>query len=287
MASARDIRRRIRTVSNIQQITNAMKMVAAARLRKAQDRVQAARPYAGQMHSLMQRLAGAAEGLSHPLLEKREGDRIALAVFTSDRGLCGSYNVNLGRLALEFLRQRNPSELTLIVMGRKGRDYLRRREYPPHSMYEVPSEASFGHIRPIALQVRGLFETRQVDEVHLVFSRFISPMVQRPAVQKVLPIEPSAGEESPEPSPAEYIFEPSPEELLQYLLPRYVDTQLYQALLEAIASEHGARMTAMSNATTNASEMIDKLTLDLNRARQAGITKELAEIMGGAEALKG
>ncbi|MGC8833284.1 MAG: ATP synthase F1 subunit gamma [Armatimonadota bacterium] len=283
MASARDIRRRIRTVRNIEQITNAMKMVAAARLRKAQDRVQAARPYAQQMHSVMQRLSRAAEGVQHPLLEKRQGNRLAVVLFTSDRGLCGSYNVNLCRLATELVRGRDAK---LIVFGRKGRDYLRRRGYSLHAVFEVPAEGSFAAVRPVSSIVRGLFESNEVDEVQLVFARFVSPMVQRPIALRLLPIEPPEQNETPT-APGDYIFEPSPEELFKHLLPRYVDTQLYQALLEAIASEHGARMTAMSNATNNASEMIERLTLDLNRARQASITKELTEIVTSADAVKG
>lgn len=283
MASARDIRRRIRTVRNIEQITNAMKMVAAARLRKAQDRVQAARPYAQQMHSVMQRLSRAAEGVQHPLLEKREGNRLAVVLFTSDRGLCGSYNVNLCRLATELVRGRDAK---LIVFGRKGRDYLRRRGYSLHAAFEVPTEGSFAAVRPVSSIVRGLFESNEVDEVQLVFARFVSAMVQRPIALRLLPIEPPEQNE-PHAAPGDYIFEPSPEELFKHLLPRYVDTQLYQALLEAIASEHGARMTAMSNATNNASEMIERLTLDLNRARQASITKELTEIVTSADAVKG
>lgn len=287
MPSARDIRRRIRTVRNIEQITNAMKMVAAARLRKAQDRVQAARPYALQMQSLMRRIAGAAGEITHPLLVQREGNRLAVVLFTSDRGLCGSYNVNLCRLAMSRLSERAPDEAKLIVFGRKGRDYMRRRGWTPHAYFPVPSEGTFADVRPVAGMVRALFEQNEVDQVDLVFARFVSPMVQRPAVLRLLPVEPPKPDEEQVSAPANYIFEPAPAELLSHLLPRYVDTQLFQALLEAVASEHGARMTAMSNATNNASEMIERLTLDLNRARQAGITKELTEIVTGVDALKG
>jgi len=264
-----------------------MKMVAAARLRKAQDRVQAARPYALQMQSLMRRIAGAAGEISHPLLAQRVGNRLAVVLFTSDRGLCGSYNVNLCRLAMSLLSERSPDEVRLIVFGRKGRDYMRRRGWAPHAVFAVPSEGGFADVRPVAGMVRSLFEQNEVDEVDLVFARFVSPMVQRPAVLKLLPVEPPKPDEEQVSAPTNYIFEPAPAELLGHLLPRYVDTQLFQALLEAVASEHGARMTAMSNATSNASEMIERLTLDLNRARQAGITKELTEIVTSADALKG
>jgi F-type H+-transporting ATPase subunit gamma len=286
MATARDIRRRIRTVRNIEQITNAMRMVAAARLRKAQERVLAARPYASQMRSLMQRLAGAAGAITHPLLQRHDGNRVALVVFSSDRGLCGSYNVNLGRLTLDFINERQPSEVSLFVVGKRGRDLLRRRGYPPTQSYPVPTDGTFAHIRPISLAVRSMYEQNQVDEVYLVFARFVSTMVQRPTVVQLLPVEPPVVAPEDQEQPLEYIFEPTPTQLLEHLLPRYVDTVLFQALLEAMASEFGARVTAMSNATNNASEMIEQLTLNLNRARQAAITKELAEIMGGVNALQ-
>ncbi|HEY3284137.1 MAG TPA: ATP synthase F1 subunit gamma [Armatimonadota bacterium] len=292
MASARDIRRRIRTVKNIQQITGAMKMVAAARLRRAQEAVESARPYAEQMRYTMERLAESAGELQHPLLEHREGGRLGLLVFTSDRGLCGSYNVNVLRKATEVLRGSPADSVRLYLVGTRGRDFLRRRGYPIAYSQSAPGGVvRFADVRRLTGMLRQDFERGEVDQVQLVFAQFVSAISQKPSVKQVLPLEaPSqdgyhAG--SVGPLHADYIYEPSPEELLGGLLPRYVDTQIYQALLESVASEHGARMTSMSNATSNAGEMIDTLTLDLNRARQAGITKELAEIIGGVEAQKG
>lgn len=290
MASARDIRRRIRTVKNIQQITNAMKMVAAARLRRAQEAVEAARPYALQMQSVMARLATSAGDIQHPLLEQRHGDSLGLVVFTSDRGLCGSYNVNVLRKVTEVLQGRNPENVRLYVMGRRGRDFLRRKGYSVVHQQEVPSgTARFAEVRALTTAIRQDFERGLVDRVQLVFAQFLSPIAQRPTALQLLPLEPPSGGEAEvgDLALADYIFEPDPATLLGSLLPRYVDTQVFRAMLEAIASEHGARMTSMSNATNNAGEMIEGLTLDLNRARQAGITKELAEIIGGVEALSG
>ncbi len=292
MPSARDIRRRIRTVRNIQQITNAMKMVAAARLRRAQEAVEHARPYAEQMQFMMGRLAGSAGTVQHPLLEQRQGSRLGLIVFTSDRGLCGSYNVNVLRKASETLAGHPRDSVRLYVMGRRGRDFFRRKGFDIAFTQELPSSAvRFADARGLSSTVRQDFERGLVDRVQLVFAQFVSAISQHPTVLPLLPLErPEEVEEEVGPELrvlTHYLFEPDPQTLLSSLLPRYVDTQVYRAMLEAIASEHGARMTSMSNATSNASEMIDGLTLDLNRARQAGITKELAEIIGGVEAQKG
>jgi F-type H+-transporting ATPase subunit gamma len=289
MANAREIRRRIRTVQNIEKITGAMKMVASVQLRKAQQRVEAARPYAEQMQLMMGRLAASAGEIEDPLLQHREGSRLGLILFTADRGLCGSYNVNLLRKANEILRGRDPEEVRLGLMGRKGVQFFRRRPFPIEWTADINSnDINVSDVRRIAESARSLFVSGQVDEVRLIFARFLSPMVQRPVDLRLLPIETPKGAESASgEAPFEYIFEPEPEKLLSELLPRYVSSQIYQALAEAAASEHGARMTSMSNATSNASDMIQRLTLALNRARQAAITKELAEIMGGVEALKG
>lgn len=285
MPGAREIRRRIRVVKNIEQITNAMKMVAAARLRKAQERVEAARPYAAQMQLMMQNLAAAGAEVAHPLLEAREGGRLGLVVFTSDRGLCGSYNVNIMRRATELIGNTPPEDVRLVVLGRKGQAFFKRRPYPIAASFDMSStDVSFADVRRISGVVRRLFEGAEVDRVDLVFARFFSAMTQRPSALQLLPVAPPEGAEIAE---TPYIFEPSPDVLLSSILPRYVDTQIYRAMVEAVASEHGARMTSMSNATNNAGDMIRDLTLELNRARQAGITSELAEIMGGVEALKG
>lgn len=285
MATLRELRTRKKAVENIEKITRAMKLVAAARLKRAQDRAQAARPYAERMQEVMQNLSRAAGEVTHPLLERREERTIAVIVVTSDRGLCGSYNTNVLRRAMELLRSRDPESVRLVLIGRKGMAFFRRHRYPIVATMPLSStEIKFSDVQPIVTIVRELFESRQVDAVSIVYQQFVSPMTQRPTVLPLLPLRPAAGEAVG--GGEEILFEPSAEELLGHLLPRYVDTQVYRTLVEAVASEHGARMTSMSAATKNAGEMIDRLTLSLNRARQAAITKEIAEIVGGAEALK-
>jgi F-type H+-transporting ATPase subunit gamma len=288
MASAREIRRRIRTVKNIEQITAAMKMVASVQMRKAQQRVESARPYAQMMQLLMGRLSAGAGSVEDPLLERREGNRLGLIVITADKGLCGSYNVNIIRKANEVLRGRTPEEARLILVGRKGAQHFRRRSFPiVHTGDMRADDLDQTEVRRVALAARNLFLSGEVDEVRLVYARFVSAISQRPTDLPLIPIVPPEEATAHEGPELEYIFEPEPAVLLANLLPRYVTTQIFQAMAEAAASEHGARMTSMSNATKNAGEMIQRLTLALNRARQAGITKELAEIMGGVEALKG
>lgn len=285
MASMRDIRRRIRVVKNIQQITNAMKMVAAARLRRAQDRAETARPYAEEMFMMLENLSRAAKQVEHPLLEVRDEVNIAVIIIGAERGLAGSYNVNLMRTALELLKDRDPVTVKLITFGKKATTFLRRRQYPVIMSESLPAtNIQFADLRPAAEEVRELFETKQVDAVYLVYAKFINAAVQRPTALKLLPIAPPGGEDIGHAT--EYIFEPDAEHLFGRLLPSYVDTQIFQAAVEAVASEHGARMTAMSTATSNAGEVIDNLTLSYNKARQNAITKELLEIVGGAEALR-
>jgi F-type H+-transporting ATPase subunit gamma len=293
MATMREIRTRIKTVKNIEKITRAMKLVAAARLKRAQSRVEAARPYAEKMQRVMRNLARAAGDVSHPLLAAREERNIAVIVITSDRGLCGSYNANILRRAMELLRPRDPATVRLVLLGRKGISFFRRHAYPiVATMPLTATEVSFDDVQPVVSVVRELFETEQVDAVYVVYSRFLSAMSQQPSILPLLPLKPPAEGEAAGSGPSageggdEILFEPPADRLLARLLPRYVDTQVYRALVEAVASEHGARMTSMSAATSNAGEMIDTLTLSLNRARQAAITKEIAEIVGGAEALK-
>jgi F-type H+-transporting ATPase subunit gamma len=288
MATLREIRNRIRTVKNIEKITQAMKMVAAARLNRAQARVQAARPYAEMMHEVMQRLARAAGEVEHPLLEIREERNIAVIVLTSDRGLAGSYNTNLVRKAMELLRPRDPATVRLLLLGRKGIQAFRRQPYQVILQEGLnASDVSMSDVESVVQVVRELFESAAVDAVYVVYSRFVSPSTQVPTILPLLPLRPPAPAEGEGTAFAEdIIFEPAADELLARLLPRYVNTQLYRALVEAVASEHGARMISMSAATTNAGEMIERLTLSMNRARQAAITKEISEIVGGAEALK-
>ncbi len=295
MATIRQVRQRIRVAKNIQQITKAMKMVAAARLKRAQDRVTAARPYAGTMREMMTKLATAAGGeVQHPLLEVRPAQNIGFLVITSDRGLAGSYNSQMLRRASELLKQYDKSRVKIYAVGRKGIQFFKRRGFNVVQEFTVNSTAvTLANAREVTAAVRKAFESGEVDEMQLLYTRFYTAITQKPMDIQLLPLV------TPENDPEEallaktaqgnedYIFEPSAEELLSNLLPRYLEGQVFQALLESGASEHGSRMTSMSNATDNAGKMITTLTLQLNRARQAGITREISEIVGGAEALKG
>lgn len=285
MASMRDIRRRIGVVKNIQQMTNAMKMVSAARLRRAQEKAETARPYADKMFSMLESLSRAASQVEHPLLEVRPEEKIAVVIIGAERGLAGSYNPNLMRTATELLAGRDPESVRLLLFGRKVEAFFKRKPYPIVMTSALPaSNLQYSDVRPAAVKVRDMFSSREVDAVYLVYAKFINAAVQRPTALKLLPITPP--ETEGETAPVEYIFEPDANQLLGSLLPRYVDTQVFRAAVEAVASEHGARMTAMTSATSNASEVIDNLTLSYNKARQGAITKELLEIVGGAEALR-
>lgn len=284
MAGMRDIKRRIRSVKNTQQITKAMKMVAAAKLRKAQERVVMARPYKAKLKEVLGRLAGASADSEHPLLQKRETAKVAYVVVTADRGLCGGYNANVIRRAnLEV--QKSTVETDLVTVGKKGRDFFKRKGLSiANEFLGLGEEISMADAQRLADYLVRSYEEGQYDEVYLVYTEFITAMRQQPVVAKLLPIDPP--EEQQTVDDTEYIYEPDSQEVLNALLPRYVSNQVYQALLEAKASEHGARMTAMGSATDNAAEMIGKLTLTYNRARQAAITREISEIVGGANALQ-
>lgn len=289
MATPRQIRGRIRVAKNIQQITKAMKMVAAARLRRAQEAVGAARPYAEKMRDVMQSLGAGNDNLRHPLLRNvTEPQNIGVILVTGDRGLCGAYNSSVIRRANDLVRPFGPSRVKMICVGKKGATFFRRRGYDVAAENPVPATGiSFSEAQAISRTGRELFASGQIDALYLIYTQFFSAMTQRPQTLTVLPIQPpSATGDAPAGPTADYIFEPEAEQILGSLLPRYVDTQVYQAVVESIASEHGARMTSMSSATDNAGKMISRLTLSLNRARQATITKEIAEIVGGAEALK-
>lgn len=283
MPSLKALRKRISTVRSTQKITKAMKMVAAARLRRAQDAAERARPYAGKLAETFAVVAAGIEAEAHPLLARREERRIDLVVLTSDRGLCGGYNANLLRFAENFVRQRS-AQTAITVVGRKGLEYYRRRNASiVRHQVGVLSTPVPELTRALAAAITERFVSGETDAVFLVYSRFKSAISQIPTVTPLLPVT-LPETEGP---PVDYIFEPDRAALLDLLLPRYVQAVITQGLLEAIASEHGARMTAMDNATTNASEMIGRLTLVMNRVRQAAITKELMEIVSGAEALKG
>lgn len=288
MPSTKDIRRRIRTVKNIEKITSAMKMVAAAKLRKAQDRAEAARPYAKKMREVMANLASSVGEIEHPLLEVREERNVAFVVIGADRGLAGSYNHNVMHKAVREIGERDPATVKLVLIGKKAAGFFKKRPYQKVAELSPPgSQVAFADIREVTTQVRSMFESREVDAVYLVYAKFLSPMRQDPTVVRLLPMSaPTLDRVGFEDQGADFIFEPRAEQLLGALLPRYVDTQVYQALVESQASEHGARMTAMSAATKNAGEMIDNLTLQYNKARQAAITTEIVEIVTGAEAQK-
>jgi F-type H+-transporting ATPase subunit gamma len=284
MPSLKDLRKRIASVRSTQQITKAMKMVAAARLRRAQEAAERARPYAAKLTEMFTEVVAGLSEDAHPLLARRAEARADLIVLTSDRGLCGGYNANLLRQAEVFLRDHAEEKTQLVLVGRKALDYFRRRGVAPLSEHAgvlgTPSAQVAGKL---ADRVTARFAEGETDAVYLLYSRFQSAISQVPTIVRLLPVDAPAEDTSP----VEYIFEPPRPELLAALLPRYIQTRLLQALLESIASELGARMTAMDNATRNASEMIDRLTLSMNRARQAAITTELMEIVSGAEALKG
>jgi F-type H+-transporting ATPase subunit gamma len=284
MPSLKDLRKRIGSVRSTQQITKAMKMVAAARLRRAQQAAEHARPYAAKLTEMFTAVVAGLSEEAHPLLARREERRIDLVLLTSDRGLCGGFNSNLLRQAETFLREHQDREVRLMLVGRKGLDYYRRRRVTPLVERTGVVGAAVGETsRELAERVTARFAEDGTDAVYLLYSRFQSAITQIPTVVRLLPVDPPAEDTSP----VEYIFEPPRPELLARLLPRYIQTRLLQALLESTASELGARMTAMDNATRNASEMIDRLTLSMNRARQSAITTELMEIVSGAEALKG
>lgn len=289
MPSLKDIKRRIKSVKSTQQITKAMKMVSAAKLKKAQDEITAARPYAEKLVALITSLASKTAPESHPLLAPREGTKAGLILITSDRGLCGSFNTVLLRNAERFVKERAEADISLYLVGKRASEYFKKRQI------NTINASNFGSGRPgyataakIAQEMTSLYLNGELDEVHVIYSEFKSALAQRPVAQKLLPISTPKEEEAPKDEvQIEFIFEPSPDEVLSTLLPKYIEVQVFRALLESSASEHGARMTAMDSASKNASEMISGLTLKYNRLRQAAITKELMEIIGGAEALKG
>jgi F-type H+-transporting ATPase subunit gamma len=284
MANARELRRRIRSVKNTQQITKAMKMVAAAKLRRAQERVTLARPYTAKLEEVIGSIAKAG-GARHPMMVKRPVKKIGYVVFTSDRGLKGSFNVQVIRHALNEIRGKSKDEYAIFAVGRKGRDFFMKRGYPVAGEITGLSDfPTFSDIKRVTEAVVQSYENGTFDEVHLIYNKFNSAISQVPLTKQILPLDEVGGETAT--ANANYLYEPSEEDVLDELLPKYAETLIYSALLESKASEHGAQMTAMGNATDNASEMIANLTLSLNRARQAAITTQITEIVGGAEALK-
>jgi F-type H+-transporting ATPase subunit gamma len=286
MASLRDIRRRIRSVRNTAQITKAMELVAASRMRRAQANVLAARPYSTAMRTLITQLGTARRDgdVLHPLLRQRPVQAVGLVILTSDRGLAGALNTNVIRSGTEFLlRQEQPVQL--VTVGRKGQDFMVRRGRELRATFTALGDRpDYMAVAPIARVIMDDYERGQIDAAYSVYPRFVNTLSQRPQLDQLLPIAASGAEESRGPA-VDYIYEPDPRAILDELLPRYVEVQIYQAVLETIASEQSARMVAMRSANDNANDLINSLTLSYNQARQAVITREVLEIAGAAEAM--
>ncbi len=312
MPTLLDYRRRIRSIRSTQQITKTMKMVAAARLRRAQERVFSARPYAHEilavLRSLVSRipaLAAGGDGPLHPLLARRPEEKILVLVLTGDRGFCGAFNANVLRRAVEFLKEKEKHSPEIIAIGKKGRDYFRNRRRKMAEEYvNIFARLDYAQASQVAGRVSALYAEAKVDAVYAIYNEFKSMLAQKLTTEKLLPIEEISSvreewvagaaraevrpttKQAPAENPVDYIYEQSAQELWNELLPRHVTTQIFRILLESAAAEHAARMTAMDAATNNAAELIDRITLEMNRARQATITKEIIEIVSGAAALK-
>ena len=292
MPSLQSLRRKIAAFKNTQKITKAMKMVAAAKLKRSQDRILAARPYAHKMRGVLSNLSQRVNRASHPLLQKREGRRIEVLVVTSDRGLCGGFNGNIVRKSAEFLRQceARALQVRLSIVGRKGREYFRRRAWPIRQEWSgIFDKLSFEHAIDIGGDLTDHFVKGTFDELYVVYNEFKSAIQQRVIVEKLFPLDAAAefGEARAEGTTGgSYLYEPDEGELLNALIPKHFQIQMFRILLESAAAEHGARMAAMDGATRNAGQLIKKVTLYYNKTRQAAITKELMDIVGGAEALQ-
>jgi F-type H+-transporting ATPase subunit gamma len=308
MPTLLDYRRRIRSVKSTQQITRAMKFVAAAKLRRAQEGVFAARPYAREILRVLRSAAARMERTAHPLLERRPEEKLLVVILTGDRSLCGAFNTNVIRRGLLFLREHSAQKNEILVVGKKGRDTLRKRGFSFVAEYlNVSSHVEFGNAKEIAAKVAELYVSKEVDAVYAIYNEFKNVMVQKLRAEKLLPIDPEivtpkteqeeketathggpGGALPVEAAPAsgallvDYIYEQPIQEIFNGLVPRYLESEMFRVLLESAAAEHAARMTAMDSATRNAGELIDKLTLQMNKIRQAGITKELIEIVSGA-----
>jgi F-type H+-transporting ATPase subunit gamma len=288
MPTLRQVKKRIRSVINTRQITKAMEMVAAAKLRKAQMRVMEVRPYSEKLDQILISLSAAASGeLIHPFFEKREVKRQTLVLITADRGLCGSFNANLVARANQWLKDKSPDSTELLLIGKKGYDYYKRRPWERVKLFaDWGGNLDYNKAQDIVRLLTDRFLTHDTDEIRMIYTQFISTTRYRITEVPYLPVERPVIDEK-EMRHLEYIFEPSPEAIFKDLMPRYALTKMVTALAESFASEHGTRMIAMGAATKNAGEMIDALTLQYNKARQAAITKELLDIVGGAEALRG
>jgi len=289
MASLLDMRRRIKSVKNTQQITKAMKMVAAAKLKRAQDRVTASRPFAQKMSEVLTGLsAKVADEISHPLLDPRGDEKYLVVLVSADKGLAGAFNANIIKATQAFLKENASKSAEMVAVGRKGRDFFKRRTIELTDEYigltgsgQVNHQDALDIARKI---IQKFTEDTTIDKVFLVYTEFRTVLSQKPVIEQVLPV-PATANETENPSQAEYIYEQPAADIFGKLLPKQVETQLYKAMLESVASEQGSRMTAMDSASKNAGELIDTLTLNMNRIRQAAITKEIIEVVSGAAAL--
>ena len=293
MPTLLDFRRRIRSVRNTQQITRAMKFIAAARLRRAQETAISLRPYAGRIREVLRSAMTRIENPEQfPLLAQRPEERVLVLVTSGERGLCGAFNANVLRRAFEFLREKNDKSVEVIAIAKKSRDSFRKRSWKIAGEYvDVTTRADLGKAREIAAQVMKIYQAHQADSVYLIYNEFRNVMMQTLRVEKLLPLERAAlatpGKDSPPASSADavdYIYEQPAAEIFNKLVPRYVEIQIYRMLAETSAAEHAARMTAMESATNNASDVIDALTLHMNKVRQAAITREIIEVVSGAAA---
>jgi F-type H+-transporting ATPase subunit gamma len=283
--TVRAIKRKVRSVGNIKKITRAMQMVAAAKLKKVQVRLMELRPYSDKIREFLQGLAAQVKDLNYPLFQPREKvQKIGVVVVMSDKGLCGSYNSNMIRHVQKFLDEKK-KPYTAIAIGKKSVEWFKKQDLPLKAEYvQLPTEVPFSQIKTMTKQLVDLFLSGEVDEVYLLFTRYVNALTFKPGTVQFLPIEP---EKAGRKLSTGYEFEPEPARILDRLIPRYVEVSFHRLLLESMSSEHAARMNAMRNATDSASDLISSLTLQYNNARQAGITKELLDIVGGAEALKG
>jgi len=281
MATLLDFRRRIRSVKSTQQVTRAMKFVSAARLRRAQEMAIEARPYSTAITQIVRSVAGRMEEPAHPLLARRHEERALLVIVTGDRGLAGAFNANAVRRAVEFLRAHSAQKMEVLAVGRKGRDSFRKQKWPLAGEYVgVTARADFKKAQEIGAKIIEHYAGEKTDAVYLLFNEFKSVITQKMVLEKLLPIDPA--EEDASGSQVDYIYEQPAEELLNGLLPKYIEARIYRMLADSSAAEHAARMTAMDSATRNAGELIDTLTLRMNKIRQAAITKEIIEVVSGA-----
>ena len=289
MPSLKDVQMKIVGVKKTSQITKAMNMVAAAKLRGAQQKMEDFRPYAGQFNGAMTDMSGSMETSLFPLMEVREVNAVELVVVTSDRGLCGSFNANIIKTAEKLMveLEGEGKKVSLVCIGKKGNAYFKKSGKVRKSFPDIMGTFQMFNARAIAQDAAANFLAGEADEVRLVYGSFVSVAVQRPAVKALLPIQPVAGEESEDAAAGDFIYEPSPTEIMDVLLPLYINVMVYHAMLEVSASEHAARMTAMDNATNACGDIVTELTMIYNKARQASITADLMDIVGGAEALKG